>query len=277
MNSKELYEDMVDEIIVSLDKGDMEWISQWSSGLPTSMASGKAYSGTNIFALSLHKYRNGFSSNFYATYGQIQKLGGRVKKGSVSSPIWYYQPMVKTDKNGEEVNFAMLKHYYVFNLEQTTLEDTQEPKEVIPIDEAEALIKNYKFTLESGVPSYSPTSDIVYMPNPSQFKSMEAYYSTLFHELIHSTGHTKRLKRKGIVGVANFGSENYSKEEMVAEIGRMFLCAECNIDGNKDNSMAYIQNWSKALSKDLKQDKNLLRKLCSQAQKGVDCIKGDVK
>ena len=74
-----------------------------------------------------------------------------------------------------------------------------------------------------------------------------------------------------------FGSENYSKEEMVAEIGRMFLCAECNIDGNKDNSMAYIQNWSKALSKDLKQDKNLLRKLCSQAQKGVDCIKGDVK
>lgn len=107
------------------------------------------------------------------------------------------------------------------------------------------------------------------MPDPQHFCSREAYYSTLFHELTHSTGHEDRLKRSTLMDLCKFGDTNYSKEELVAEMGATFLCAICGIENSTiDNSAAYLRGWLAAL----RHDKKLLITAAAQAQRAADFI-----
>jgi antirestriction protein ArdC len=119
--------------------------------------------------------------------------------------------------------------------------------------------------------AYSPVSDVVNMPDPARFKSEDHYYATLFHELVHSTGHEKRLKRAGILERNGYGSDPYAKEELIAELGSAFLCGHTGIvDRTINSSAAYLEGWLKSL----KEDKTLIVHAAAQAQKAADFILG---
>ena len=120
---------------------------------------------------------------------------------------------------------------------------------------------------------YSPIEDYVHMPSKDYFKNNHDYYATFFHELVHSTGHKSRLDREEMEGMSFFGDEKYSKEELTAEIGAAFLCAEIRIDTLNvlNSSASYIQSWLRKL----KDDKTLIMKASSKAQKAVDFILGN--
>jgi antirestriction protein ArdC len=119
--------------------------------------------------------------------------------------------------------------------------------------------------------SYSPASDVVNMPDPARFKSEEHYHATLFHELVHATGHEKRLKRASILERNGYGSDPYAKEELIAEMGSAFLCGYADIvDRTINSSAAYLEGWLKSL----KEDKTLIVHAAAQAQKAADFILG---
>jgi antirestriction protein ArdC len=172
----------------------------------------------------------------------------------------------------------MLRYYTVFNLEQTTGIET--PMELHkqtfqPIERCEALVTSMpqRPTLHHGEPRayYRPSVDAINMPRPELFDSPEEYYSTLFHELTHSTGHARRLNRPTLTDLCPFGSTNYSKEELVAEMGAAFLCGICGIENRTvDNSAAYIASWLRVL----KHDKQMVILAAAQAQRAADFIQG---
>jgi antirestriction protein ArdC len=119
--------------------------------------------------------------------------------------------------------------------------------------------------------SYRPATDTVSMPAKTAFSNPEDYYSTLFHELIHSTGHQSRVGRDGIQRVESFGSESYSREELVAELGAALLCGVTGIiPATLTNSASYLKSWIEVL----KGDSKLIVSAASQAQKGADFIQG---
>ena len=148
-----------------------------------------------------------------------------------------------------------------------------EEREINPIDECQKVIDGYtdkpKVNFGGGRAYYSPLQDYVQLPKVGDFKSSELYYGTLFHEFVHSTGHRSRLDRSSIAGLNEFGSKEYSKEELVAEIGASFLCGISGIVNETiDNSASYVQSWLRALKNDVK----MVVIAASQAQKAVDYI-----
>ncbi|GAH62731.1 unnamed protein product, partial [marine sediment metagenome] len=172
----------------------------------------------------------------------------------------------------KELRFA-LRYYNVFNLDQTTipLPDYGNGKQSKECEDILQNLENFPAIEEGGsVAAYNPVLDALRIPSKRDFKDREKYYSSIFHELIHSTGHETRLNRKDSKG-NGFGDERYSKEELVAEIGASFLCAQCGIENKTiDNSAAYIQGWLKRLNN----DKTLIISASAQAQKAVDYILG---
>jgi len=179
----------------------------------------------------------------------------------------------KDKKTGEEKEVPFLKYYTVFNLDQTEgIEIEEEGQDVEPIGACEKIVEEMKdkplIEHNCGIrAAYSPVLDRITIPERKLFKSAEDYYSTLFHELIHSTGHSTRLSRPGITDPTHFGSDNYSREELVAEIGSAFLCGETGIEKQTlQNSASYIAGWLQKLQN----DKKLVITAAAQAQKGVD-------
>ena len=220
---------------------------------------------------------NDYKSPYWLTFKQIKKLRGSVKAGEHGTPIVYYktiEEVVENDK-GEEVKRTrwICRYYTVFNLEQTTgikAPDTKKRK-INPIKEAEAIVKGYKdkpkIIHRNGTPYYSPTEDLISLPEMSDYEKEEYYYSTLFHEMVHSTGHKSRLNR--IKDFAMFGSSEYSKEELVAELGAMFLSNKAGIERfTRKNNTAYINGWIKQLRNNVR----WIVEASGKAQKAVDYI-----
>ena len=181
----------------------------------------------------------------------------------------------------EEEEIPMLRYYNVFKVGEQTEGIETKRKEIDkkhnPIKEAEALINNYEdkplMTSNNEGAYYQPDLDIVNVPKKNHFYNIHEYYSTMFHELVHSTGHEKRLNRAGVTNFDRFGSERYSKEELVAEIGASMLCGVAGIEHKTiDNSASYIKSWLQALE----DDKTLIVKASQQAQKSSDYIQ-DIK
>lgn len=186
----------------------------------------------------------------------------------------------KDKETDEDIIIPMLRYYRVFKVGEQTegIEPKQEKVEFEhdPIEKAEEIKKNYKnspkYTSDSGSAYYHPTMDIVNVPPLKEFKTPEGYYSTLFHEMVHSTGHKDRLNRKELTKKASFGSSTYSKEELTAELGASMLCGETGIINETiDNSASYVQSWLNAL----RNDKTLIISASQKAQKAVDYILGN--
>ena len=270
-----VYEIVTERILTELERGNVPWHKPWSGeqSMPRNLTSGKLYRGCNVFLLGMQ----GYGSPYWLTYKQAQARGGSVRKGEKASPIVFWKWLEKKDETGKLQRVPMLRYFSGFNVEQCDgLEYPKpEPKpEFDPIDAAEKLAANYragpKLQHGGGRAYYRPSTDTVQMPERSAFANGPEYYSTLFHELGHSTGHDSRLKRKGITDPIHFGSHSYSKEELVAEMTAAFLCGFSGIDQTVENSAAYLRSWIQALKGDAK----LVVQAAAQAQKASDHIRG---
>lgn len=285
----DVYQIVTDQILEALESGVVPWRKDWQDvpgfGQPYNLRSKKAYRGINILLLGLEKDRRNYSSEWWLTFKQAKELDGTVKKGEKSTLIvfWLWFKVKGKDSDGEEAadSRPMLRYYRVFNADQCDL-----PEGTIPapetIDRPE-LPEAAAQTIIDGMPNrpeirhndadrayYSPATDTVTLPNHYLFNSVDSYFSTAFHELAHSTGHDSRLGRhsKGQKQAA-LGSEEYGKEELVAEISAAFLCSFAGIsNATIENQAAYIANWKQTISA----DKRMVVTAAAQAQKAADHI-----
>jgi antirestriction protein ArdC len=243
-----VYDIVTSRILAELEKGQVPWRKPWRTLPPANLVSRKPYRGINVFLLALA----GYGSQYWLTYRQAQALGGNVRRGEHGTKIvfWKFDKYETETADGEpeERTSAFLRYYTVFNLEQTEgLKALLALPPARPIESAEAIV--------SGMPNppafeqefqaaYIPSRDTVTMPSRTAFELQAEYYSTLFHELTHSTGHAKRLAREGFDRPQAFGSESYSREELIAEMGSAMLCGVAGIEqGTLENSAAYLKSW----------------------------------
>lgn len=271
MCNKKLCKEITEKIIEKLKKGVGVFEMPFSNGIPRNRVTGKAYRGINLWLLE---------SGEYATFKQIQELGGKVKKGAKSKTVVFWKLLeIEDEETGEEVKIPLMKQYKVFKIGEDTegIEPSEENKryEHEKIQEAEEIIANYpnkpKFTRKQGKAYYSPIDDVVNIPPIEDFKDVNRYYSTFFHELVHSTGAEKRLNRDGVAKFDKFGSEQYSKEELIAELGASMLCGMLGLEKHTlDHSASYIDSWISVLEN----DHTMIINSAQQAQKAVDYILG---
>jgi len=284
-NQNKPYQLITDRIVEKLEEGTIPWHKPWAdAGLPKNLISKNNYRGINVFLLSCL----GYESPFWLTFNQAKKLGGSIRKGEKACPVVFWKSYPKKiqttdEETGEECEktrkYFVLRHYFAFNSSQCSGIDAKvpliEPKKqsFSAIATAEEIAQNMpnppKIKHEKTRAFYCPPEDFVNMPRPELFDSSEEYYNTLYHELTHSTGHHDRLCRKAVMQTSYFGSNDYSKEELVAEMGAAFLSGHAGIEtATIDNSAAYIQGW---LSK-LRNDPQLVVQAAASAQKAADYI-----
>lgn len=281
--SGNVYQIVTDRIIEKLQAGTVPWRQPWQGaelGACKNLISQKPYRGINAFLTAVAGHR----SPYWLTYKQAKELGAHVKAGEKGTPIVYLgQAEKQKDGADEPEKFSFLRYYTAFNVEQVErlrlspalLFPDNKPKNFEPIAACESIVAKMPMIprIQHAEPRayYSPTLDYINMPDRTSFHDASGYYATLFHELTHSTGHESRVDR-GLSGkLAAFGSADYSKEELVAEMGSAFLCSKSGIETvTLDNSASYIQGWLKAL----KGDPRLLVQAAAQAQKAAEFILG---
>ena len=269
---------ITERIIAMLMQGTVPWHKPWKvkTGWPRNYVSKKQYRGINVFLLAATSYE----SPFWLTFHQASQLGGTIRKGEKSCPIVFWkQFQVEDEDSGEAKKIPLLRIYHVFNTAQceglkkspstadeTPLSAPTKPDEIVAFMPKRPEIKH-------GMTKafYSPREDIVAMPERARFENEAGYFATLFHELVHSTGNEKRLRRATLAESAGFGSDPYCKEELIAEMGAAFLCGHGEIiERTIDNSAAYINGWLERL----RNDKTLIVQAAAQAQKATDFILG---
>ena len=276
-----VYDTVTERILAQLESGVIPWRKEWKvsghSNLPINHTTKKPYRGVNVWLL----LGSCFDQSSWLTYKQAQAIGAQVRKGEKGTPIIFWSTFER--ENAQKVEsierIPFLRTYTVFNVAQCDGITADLPLDAgntfEPIPAAQSLTDAYltraNLALKHGGDRayYHPRLDYVQMPAPAAFNSPDAYYSTLFHECAHSTGHTSRLDRKFEAG-ATFGSVDYSKEELVAEFAAAYLCAETGISNAQveANHSAYIQGWMRAL----KNDRTLLVSAAQKAQRAADLI-----
>jgi antirestriction protein ArdC len=282
----DVYGIITDKIINLLEQGMVPWRRPWAStGLPRNLVSKKPYRGVNFFLLSASKY----VSPFWLTMRQANKLSGHVRKGEESTAVvfWKLEDLKQRADNladdESEANTSrrfLLRFYRVWNLEQCEVPQSVldklpkiETHEHDPIEAAERIIAGMpnppEIQYAGSKAFYSSMTDRITLPPRSLFESVEEFYATLDHEIIHACGSPKRLNRESIAEAAPFGSPTYSREEMVAELGAAYLCAEAGISNAVlPNQAAYVAGWLKKL----RDDRKLLIHAAAQAQRAADYI-----
>ncbi|MGI4735043.1 MAG: ArdC family protein [Janthinobacterium lividum] len=275
------YEVITNRILEKMEGGQIPWQKPWHSlGQPRNFLTGHVYTGINAFLLNF--LSEGLP--LFVTFRQAQKLGGYIRPKAKGFPIIFYNVMEKAKKGGkpgevERIPFAT--YSTVFNIADVEGAALIMPEAINnklePLEAAEAIVMSW-----ADRPSikhldqrayYVPAHDYVNMPIFSSFTSAEGYYKTLFHELIHATGHTKRLNRADLAdNMATKGATGYAREELTAEMGAAFLCGAAGIspEATDDNTAAYLQFW---LSQ-LKTDPKLIVQAASHAQKAATLILG---
>lgn len=265
------YETVTASIIEQIDRGTLAWRRPWTNLLPQSYH-GHQYKGLNSILLAAKP----FSDPRWLTFNMVQNLRGRVQKGAKSTPVVFWSMIDSQDSKGQDRRVPILRVYHLFNAEQTERLDLPELKvarcDGTPIEAAESVLANLPSHLRiiEGTSAYwSPSDpDSIVVPKPTLFRSMDAYYSTVFHEACHWSGHSSRLNRHQST---TFGDDPYSFEELVAELASAFLCAHCGLDNTIEQSAAYIDGWSRKLRAS---DPRLIVRAASQAQRATDYILG---
>lgn len=271
----DIYAEITSRIITQMEQGLIPWQKPWiGSNSAVSYATGKPYSLLNQMLLG--------EPGEYLTYKQCTQAGGHVRKGEKARMVVFWKWLQQTDEEtGEVKEIPYLRYYSVFHISQCediTPRHINRPENAFTADQtAESIISSY---LErSGVSLchkdiasafYRPSDDSISLPYRERFKSTAGYYGTAFHELAHSTGHASRLNR--INSTAHFGSTDYSKEELIAEIAASALVNHAGLETTDSfrNNGAYVQNWLQVL----KNDKRFIVSASGKAEKAVNLILG---
>ena len=307
---RSVYEIVTETIIARLEEGTAPWRMPWTmGGLPLRMNANTPYRGINVLLLGVTAQAKGYRSPWWGTYDHIAERAGMtkvpdgsprgyhwesedgsprgVRKDEKSTLVTFWTRTKWAEQNAdgddEEHHGQMLRYTRAFNAEQADglperFYATEDPgAQLSPVDSAEALMRRY---LDNGGPafrvggnqaSYSPFLDEVNVPPLASYTDVNEYYSTAYHELTHSTGHEKRLHRDGM-GECLFGSPDYAREELVAELGCAYLCAIAGTATPEvtGNSAAYLAGWIKSL----KGDSHLIVVAAARAQHAADLILG---
>ena len=277
-----IYQTVTERILKQLDEGVLPWRKTWKAGLPKSLSTNKEYRGINILILGMAE----FTSRYWLTYRQALRLGGHVRKGEKATAVVYWkwrtpEDLKRLEEKTGKTNLAPCYPFVsaVFNLEQ--VEGVARPNDDVPqwrtnpLEFAEKAFEVMpdKPAIAHAVidePAYNKCLDLITLPHLGQFENAPEYYATLFHELVHSTGHPKRLNRFAQTEGERF--ERYSFEELVAEFGAAFLCAFAGIQNTKTEALqaSYIKGWAKTFQ----QDHRLIIRAASAAQRATDYIRG---
>ena len=271
----DIYTAVTDRIIAQMEQGIIPWKKPWiANAKAISHTTGKAYSLLNQMLLG--------RPGEYITFKQCQEAGGHIRKGEKASMVVFWKWIEQEDEEtGESKSVPFLHYYNVFHIDQcegiTAKHSTATafPDGAEVLEAAQEIIYDYlsregvKLShMEGDKAFYRPSTDEVVLPIRKQFVSTAEYYSTVFHELTHSTGHPSRLNR--LSKPTFFGTEDYSKEELVAEIGASALVNHVGLETTSSlrNNTAYIQNWLSVL----KNDKRFIVSAAGKAEKAVNLI-----
>ncbi|WP_045391704.1 ArdC family protein [Vibrio rotiferianus] len=268
--AKDFHQEITNQIIEALENGVKPWTCPWDvscgSGIPVNYLTKEPYKGMNILLLWSKAMEKKYSSNCWLGFGQAKKLGGHVRLGEKGTHITFYSMVEKDAENeeGKEV-FPIMKTHTVFNLDQIEgidVETVDVPNEPLSrIESADRFIEATGAVIEHRGENafYSPSSDVIVLPDTRRFSCADDLYATSFHEIVHWTSHKSRLDRK-LKG--KFGDKDYAFEELVAELGSAFLTAEFGISGDVQHE-SYIADWLSVL----KNDKRFIFKAASLASK----------
>jgi antirestriction protein ArdC len=264
---------VTDQILAELEKGATPWIKPWrvDATADKNVISQKPYQGINRLLLGLSSMRSGFDVPVWASFKQWQSLGASVRKGEKGTQVIFYSPVTKENAStGETETYQCIRAYWVFNARQVDGIEIA-PQNVVDdtfsaIEHAEAIISRTGAIITHGGDAafYAPSVDRIQLPHKTSFHSEASYYATAFHELTHWSGHESRCNR---VLKNRFGDSKYAFEELVAEMGAAFLCADNRIQGELRHA-GYIGHWVKCL----KDDSRAIFKAAALAQKAVDFI-----
>jgi len=280
-NNIDVHAMITDQIIEAIEKGADNFEMPWNqvAAIPKNEKTGNHYKGINILILSIMARLRGYEYLTYATYKQWKELGAQVKKGETATQIVKYKTIEKKNKDNGEMEVVAVKAFYhnVFNVEQV---EGYEMPQMVKASTVENHAAFDQFAVDTGInikvtgdrAFYTSQDDTVYMPNKELFidtserNATENYYSVLAHEMTHATGHKTRLDRQ----LGNrFGSEAYAQEELIAELGATFLCAEFGIAAEaRQDHASYIASWLKLL----RNDKKAIFQAASEAQKAVEWL-----
>ena len=269
----DIYAEITNRMIAEMEAGEIPWRKPWmAAGAAISHTTGKPYSLLNQMLLG--------RPGEYITFNQCLQEGGHVRKGEKARMVVFWKWLEKEDKEtGEVEQIPYLRYYNVFHIDQcegiAARHMQTNPNPASPDETAEAIITGYITRegvslehREGDAAFYQPATDKIVLPKLTQFTEAAEYYGTAFHEMVHSTGHAKRLAR--LDTTANFGGEEYSKEELVAEIGSAALVHHAGLETSSSfrNSTAYVQNWLTVL----KSDKRFIVSAAGKADKAVSYI-----
>ncbi len=298
---RDIYQEVTDRIVAALEKGTRPWKRPWrpsegtGTGFPVNALTGHSYQGINVLLLWLSAAEQGFGYDIWLTYRQAQQLGGHVRKGEMATNTVIFKPVkvpakdrhgeLLRDEHGEVVmtEVPMIKANPLFNIAQCDdlpahfYENRRLPGEETAGITLPATHRVLDILNASGVKVtsaaqnrayYSPSQDRIVMPLSSQFDRNADYQATLLHELVHSTDHPSRLAREGITSSSlKFGDPLYSFEELVAEMGSAFLCAQLSVEGEV-NHESYLDSWLRVL----KSDKKALFRAAGQARQACEFL-----
>ncbi|TPW25833.1 ArdC family protein [Pararhizobium mangrovi] len=286
---QDIYSKITDHIIAELERGVRPWMKPWSgehaSGRITRplRANSEPYRGINVIMLWSEATTKGFAAPIWMTFKQAQELGGHVRKGEKGSPVVYASSFSKTETDeasGTETerDIPFMKGYTVFNVEQVEgLPERFHQLAAPQIDPVECIVHADAFFAATGADirhggnsaHYSGGTDHIQMPPFEAFRDAESYYATLAHEATHWTKHKDRLDRD--LGRKRWGDAGYAAEELVAELGAAFLCADLGLSPEvRDDHAAYIDNWLKVLQ----QDSRAIFTAAAHAQRAADYLNG---
>jgi antirestriction protein ArdC len=272
----DVYTIVTNRIIEHLEKGVVPWHQTWAdAGLPKNLITGKHYRGINVWLLSSLNY----SQNSFLTFKQVKDLGGSVIKGEKAQEVIFWKWIEKENKENKETErIPLLRYYTVFNIAQCEGIPKEKLPPIIernnnPIEACEKIItempKRPEIRHKEQRAYYQRESDYINVPRIETFNKSEDYYSTLLHEIVHSTGHSERLNRKELLESKGFHTDDYAIEELAAEMGASYLKSYAGISITQlENNAAYIQSWLERL----KNDKKFIVYASSQAQKATDYI-----
>jgi antirestriction protein ArdC len=279
----DLYAKVSARIVAELEKGAAPWVKPWSAtpgaNTPCNAVSNRPYSGCNVVLLWMAQAA-GYRTPRFLTFKQALELGGNVRKGEHGTKVFFVKQLqVRDQAAGDETAtrlVPMLREYTVFNVDQCEnlpeSVNTGKPMRVRNPDTRDELADAFLHMTGAdireghGEAYYVPSRDFISMPAFEAFNGADHFYNTAFHELAHWSGHGSRLDRN----LKNrFGSRNYAAEELIAELGAAFLCAEFGFDGDV-RSAGYIASWIELL----KTDKRAFFTACSHASKAADYLRG---